>query len=120
MDFGIFLGIVIFGVVIFIGLLVIGSFLALIYFTIKALIKYIKSSDIRKENTIIRKSLGEVLKSHREENHMTQEFVAEAIGVSRQAVSKWENGVSDPSTSNLISLAKLFNISAEELIHEVK
>ncbi|MNI49530.1 HTH-type transcriptional regulator Xre [compost metagenome] len=51
---------------------------------------------------------------------MTQEFVAEAIGVSRQAVSKWENGTSDPSTSNLITLAKLFKISAEELLHEVQ
>lgn len=47
---------------------------------------------------------------------MTQEFVAEAIGVSRQAVSKWENGSSDPSTSNLIALAKLFNVSPEDLI----
>ena len=47
---------------------------------------------------------------------MTQEFVAEAIGVSRQAVSKWENGSSDPSTSNLIALAKLFNVPVEELI----
>lgn len=47
---------------------------------------------------------------------MTQEFVAEAIGVSRQAVSKWENGSSDPSTSNLIALAKLFNVAPEDLI----
>jgi len=51
---------------------------------------------------------------------MTQEFVAEAIGVSRQAVSKWESGSSDPSTSNLIALAKLFGISAEELLKEVE
>ncbi|HHX77896.1 MAG TPA: helix-turn-helix transcriptional regulator, partial [Firmicutes bacterium] len=39
---------------------------------------------------------------------MTQEFVAETIGVSRQAVSKWESGSSDPSTTNLMALAKLF------------
>ena len=68
---------------------------------------------------IIKKSLGEVLKQHREDCKMTQEFVAEAIGVSRQAVSKWENGTSDPSTSNLIALAKLFELSAEELLHEI-
>ena len=43
-----------------------------------------------------------------------------ALGVSRQAVSKWENGTSDPSTSNLIALAKLFGISAEELLREVE
>ena len=48
------------------------------------------------------------------------EFVAEAIGVSRQAVSKWENGTSDPSTSNLIAIAKLFNLSAEDLLQEVQ
>jgi len=46
---------------------------------------------------------------------MTQEFVAESLGVSRQAVSKWENGTSDPSTSNLFALAKLFGVSVEEL-----
>lgn len=51
---------------------------------------------------------------------MTQEFVAEAIGVSRQAVSKWENGTSDPNTSNLIALAKLFKISTEELLDEIQ
>ena len=38
---------------------------------------------------------------------MTQEFVAEALGVSRQAVSEWESGQSDPSTTNLLALAKL-------------
>lgn len=51
---------------------------------------------------------------------MTQEFVAETLGVSRQAVSKWENGVVDPSTSNLLSLAKLYGISAEELLQNVE
>ena len=64
--------------------------------------------------------MGEVLKQHREQCRMTQEFVAEAVGVSRQAVSKWENGTSDPSTSNLIAIAKLFDLSAEELLHEVQ
>ena len=67
-----------------------------------------------------KKSLGEVLKQHREACKMTQEFVAEAIGVSRQAVSKWENGTADPSTSNLIAAAKLFDLSAEELLREVQ
>lgn len=51
---------------------------------------------------------------------MTQEFVSETIGVSRQAVSKWENGTSDPNTSNLIALAKLYGISAEELLKNVE
>lgn len=42
--------------------------------------------------------------------------VAEAVGVSRQAVSKWETGAADPSTANLLALAKLYGVSAEELL----
>lgn len=114
------LGVVVFGIVLLIGLAVLITFIILGIFIIKALIKYIKSGDIRKEKSVIKKSLGEVLKQHREDCKMTQEFVAEAIGVSRQAVSKWENGTSDPSTSNLIALGRLFKISAEELLREVQ
>ena len=51
---------------------------------------------------------------------MTQEFVAESLGVSRQAVSKWENGTADPSTSNLLKLAKLYGISPEDLIRSIQ
>lgn len=115
-----FLGVAVFGVVLLMGLTVITTFIALGVFLIKALLKYIKSKDVRKEKTTIKKSLGEVLKQHREECKMTQEFVAEAIGVSRQAVSKWETGASDPSTSNLLTLAKLYNTTAEEILKEVK
>lgn len=114
-----FLGVVVFGFVFLMGLAVIITFVIVGIFVVKALIRYIKSKDVRKEKSGVKKSLGEVLKQHREECKMTQEFVAESIGVSRQAVSKWENGISDPSTSNLITLAKLFKISAEDLLHEV-
>ena len=38
--------------------------------------------------------MGEMLKKYRTDNKMTQEFVAESLGVSRQAVSKWEQGTS--------------------------
>ena len=109
-----------FSFVLLIDLAVITAFVILGIIAVKALIRYTKSKDVRKEKSDIKKSLGEVLKQHREECKMTQEFVAEAIGVSRQAVSKWETGTSDPSTSNLISLAKLFNLSAEDLLHEVQ
>ncbi len=97
----------------------IGVLVLLIILALKALLKYIKSSDVRNEQKSTRQSLAEVLKKHRVECKMTQEFVSEAVGVSRQAVSKWENGTSDPSTSNLIALAKLYGISAEELIREI-
>lgn len=97
-----------------------GAGIYLFVLLIKALRKYLKSEPIRKETAIVRRSLGEALKAHRTECKMTQEFVAEHLGVSRQAVSKWENGTSDPSTSNLLALAKLYGISAEELLKEVQ
>ena len=87
---------------------------------IKALRKYTKSEPVRKEKKENARSLGEVLKHHRVNPKMTQEFVAESLGVSRQAVSKWESGASDPSTTNLMALAKLFGVSAEELLKETQ
>ena len=42
------------------------------------------------------------------------------LGVSRQAISIWENGTSDPSTSNLLALTKLYEISAEEILSKIK
>jgi len=104
-------------------LLVLVFYVPLIYIIIliiKALRKYLRSSDVRKEKTEIKKTLGEALKTYRTNCKMTQEFVAESLGVSRQAVSKWENGSSDPSTSNLIALAKLFGVSVEELLGEIQ
>ena len=91
----------------------------LIILLIKAVLKYLHTGEIRKEKSVVRKSLGEALKEYRVRCQMTQEFVAEHLGVSRQAVSKWENGSSDPSTSNLLALAKLYGISAEELLRNV-
>ncbi|MBQ8670508.1 MAG: helix-turn-helix transcriptional regulator, partial [Oscillospiraceae bacterium] len=72
------------------------------------------------EKNDIKKTLGETLKEYRTNCKMTQEFVAESLGVTRQAVSKWESGVSDPSTSNLLALAKLFGISVDDLLSKVK
>ena len=109
--------------VLFLAIIGIAFYGVLIYLTvlvIKVLRKYLKSTDVRKEKVVIKKSLGETLKDHRVRCKMTQEFVAERIGVSRQAVSKWENGTSDPSTSNLFALAKLFGISVEELLKDIK
>lgn len=87
---------------------------------IRALLKYLRSEGDSKKNVEIRKPLGEALKEQRLRCKMTQEFVADTIGVSRQAVSKWENGTSEPSTTNLCALAKLYGVSAEELLRAVK
>ena len=95
-------------------------FVKLLILVFKALRKYVNSEPQRQESEILRRSLGEVLKDHRMRCSMTQEFVAEALGVSRQAVSKWENGTADPSTSNLLKLARLYEISPEDLIRAVQ
>lgn len=101
-------------------LLIVGALGYLIFLLIRALRKYLSTAEIRKENAAVRKSLGEALKDHRIRCKMTQEFVAEHLGISRQAVSKWENGTSEPSTSNLLALSKLYGISAEELLKQVQ
>ena len=101
-------------------IIILAIFLGLLILIVRCLLKYLQSTDVRHEKAIIRKSLGEVLKENRIRCKMTQEFVSESIGVSRQAVSKWENGASDPSTSNLLALAKLYGISAEDLLKEVE
>lgn len=72
------------------------------------------------ESVAVRRSLAEVLRSHRERCKMTQEFVAEKIGVSRQAVSKWESGASEPSTTNLVKVARLYGVDPAELLREVE
>ena len=93
-----------------------GIYLAVL--VIRALRKYLRSGEVRREKSETRRSLGETIKAHRMRCQMTQEFVAEALGVSRQAVSRWETGTADPSTSNLIALAKLFGVPAEELLRQ--
>lgn len=63
-------------------------------------------------------SLGKVLRRHRLACGMTQEFVAEQLGVSRQSVSKWEQGLARPSTGNIQGLAELFGVAARDLLRD--
>lgn len=60
-------------------------------------------------------SIGTNLKRLREINGFSQELIAEKIDVSRQAVSKWENDISSPSTDNLIKLSNLFGVDIDVL-----
>ena len=54
---------------------------------------------------------------YRKKNNLSQDQVAEKIGVSRQAVSKWERAEASPDTDNLIMLSKIYNVSLDELIN---
>ncbi len=60
-------------------------------------------------------TLGERIAQLRREAGLSQEALAERMGVSRQAVSKWEKSQSFPDTENLLALAALFGVSADEL-----
>ena len=58
-------------------------------------------------------SIGQRISKLRKEKGFSQEYVAERLDVSRQAVSKWETDNSAPDTYNLIALAELFDVSVE-------
>ena len=60
--------------------------------------------------------IGTFITNERKEKNLTQAKLAEKLFVSEKTISKWENGTSDPSTSNLIALAKLYGVSVEQLL----
>ena len=60
--------------------------------------------------------LYEKLARLREQNNMSQFEVAEALYVSRQAVSRWETGRAKPSTEKLIALSRLYGVPLDELV----
>lgn len=59
---------------------------------------------------------GKKIQFLRKENRMSQERLAEKINVSRQAVSKWEQGISVPDTDNIVQLSKFFQVPIEYLL----
>ena len=63
-------------------------------------------------------TLGAKLQSLRKQSGMSQETLAGQLGVSRQAVSRWELDISLPETENIIKLAKIFNVSFDYLLNE--
>lgn len=63
-------------------------------------------------------NLKDNLKNIRKENNLSQEELAEKLGVSRQAVSKWESGISYPEMDKVIQLCELFNLNIDELLNK--
>lgn len=102
------------------GLVVI-AFFAFLAFVLYFMVRMLQNrAPRREEEQKVRQSLAQALKSRRTARGLTQEAVAEALGVSRQAVSKWENGSSEPSTANLLALAKLYGVDLEALLEGVE
>lgn len=63
-------------------------------------------------------NLSDNLKRIRKDNNLSQEQLAEKLGVSRQAVSKWESGQSYPEMDKVLQICSLFNLNINELINE--
>ena len=64
-------------------------------------------------------TLSENIVRLRKSKGITQEQLANAVNVTFQSVSKWENGSSEPSTTNLIAIGKLYEIPPEELLKKL-
>ena len=64
-------------------------------------------------------SFGNFLHELRSRRGLTQYQLGALVGVSDKAVSKWENGSSEPSTTNLIAIGKLYEIPPEELLKKL-
>ncbi|GEM_PF-2684947 len=64
--------------------------------------------------------LGDNIKKFRKQANMSQETLAEKLGVTRQSISLWENSQSQPSIETVLSLAKIFNKTTDELLSNVK
>jgi AbrB family looped-hinge helix DNA binding protein len=66
----------------------------------------------------VKEMINANLKILRNRSKLTQEEVADRIGVSRQAVAKWENGSTVPDINNCLALAELFKVSLDDLVNE--
>lgn len=61
--------------------------------------------------------LSDNIRNYRKKHNMSQDELADKLGVSRQSVSLWENGQTQPTIDNIIAMAKIFNISSDELLN---
>lgn len=62
------------------------------------------------------KAFCERLKELRQEKHIGQEELAKRIGVSKGLISLWENGLREPKMSNIMAIAKFFDVSVDYLV----
>lgn len=63
-------------------------------------------------------TIGQKIRNTRIEQNISQESLAELVDVSRQTVSKWENGAAYPSGENLTALSRIFNIPMDALVND--
>ena len=75
-----------------------------------------QASKERSQENMKKKTLGMMIASLRKENGMTQFELAEKMGVTDKAVSKWERDLSCPDVNTIPKLAEVFGISVDELM----
>ena len=63
-------------------------------------------------------NLSDNLKKIRKEHNLSQEQLAESLGVSRQAVSKWESGGAYPEMDKVLQICKMFNVNIDDLLNQ--
>ena len=63
-------------------------------------------------------NLSDNLKRIRKENNLSQEQLADKLGVSRQAVSKWESNQAYPEMDKVLQICKMFNLNIDELLNQ--
>lgn len=73
-------------------------------------------SSTSKKGSFMNVEIAQRLATMRREQGYSQEELAERLGLSRQAVSKWERAESSPDTGNLIALARLYGVSIDDLL----
>ena len=76
--------------------------------------KDLKLTTRRRSNLM---KFGENLRVLRKSKNMSQETIAEKVGVSRQSISKWENGEAYPEMKNILSLCDIFHCKINDLVH---
>lgn len=67
-----------------------------------------------------RKMFSQNLQKIRSEKNLSQEQLADKIGVSRQTISAWESGKASPELDKITAISKLFSVSIDELVGEIK
>lgn len=60
--------------------------------------------------------ISERLQQLRKDSNYSQEQLADMLGVSRQAISKWESGQANPDLNNIIKLTQIYNVSADYIL----
>ncbi len=81
-----------------------------------AFLRHFRHTESRKERQVAEMTTGEKIAALRKEQGMSQEALGEKLGLSRQAVSKWEADQAVPTMDNLMELSKLFNVPVDTLL----